>query len=264
MQTYLWRISSPTMKQAKYPILEFDKDRKSITTPLGLIKPKKVPEHCIICFFPDVIKHLHTKGKAKIIASLSLQNPVYEININGKPLAIYLSGVGAPLAVGFMEEAIALGCKKFIALGSAGVLDKNIACHEIVIPHSAIRDEGTSYHYLPPSREVKAHPAGLTAIETVLKKYHCKYTLAKTWTMDAFYRETPAKIKLRKSEGCLTVEMEAAALFAVAQFRKVIFGQILMAADDISGCEWDHRNWFKNTSPREKMFWLAAEACVSL
>ncbi len=69
---------------------------------------------------------------------------------------------------------------------------------------------------------------------------------------------------MRKAEGCLTVEMEAAAFFAVAQFRGVTLGQILYGGDDVSGEEWDTRGWTKNNTIREKMFWLAAEACLRL
>jgi len=69
---------------------------------------------------------------------------------------------------------------------------------------------------------------------------------------------------LRRQEGCLTVEMEAAAFFAVAAFRGVTFGQILYGGDDVSGDTWDSRQWNEHTSVREKLFWLAAEACLEL
>jgi uridine phosphorylase len=134
----------------------------------------------------------------------------------------------------------------------------------LIVPTSAVRDEGTSYHYLPPGREVDASPEAVAAIERVLQDRGRRYLLSKTWTTDAFYRETPAKVQLRKSEGCLTVEMEAAAFFAVAQFRRVPFAQILYGGDDVSGNEWDHRGWHERASVREVLFWLAAEACLLL
>ena len=93
---------------------------------------------------------------------------------------------------------------------------------------------------------------------------HVPYVLGKTWTTDAIFRETPAKVQLRRSEGCLTVEMEAAAFFAVAQFRGVIFAQMLYGGDDVSGAEWDARGWNKRISVRERLFWLAAEACLAI
>ena len=158
---------------------------------------------------------------------------------------------------------IALGSRKFVACGGAGVLDSNIAVGHLVVPSAAIRDEGTSYHYLPPSREVAPHPRALAAIEKTLKRNGIDYIVAKTWTTDAIFRETRARMNARKREGCLTVEMEAAAFFAVAQFRGVQFGQILYGGDDISAEQWDQRNWSRHQI-RERLFTLAAEACLSM
>jgi uridine phosphorylase len=90
------------------------------------------------------------------------------------------------------------------------------------------------------------------------------YVLAKTWTTDAIYRETPGKIAARRDEGCACVEMEAAAFFAVARFRGVRFAQILYAGDDCSGAIWDARQWDARQPVRERLFWLAVEACVEL
>jgi purine-nucleoside phosphorylase len=117
---------------------------------------------------------------------------------------------------------------------------------------------------MPPSREVEAAPSGVTAIERVLREHGRAYTVGKTWTTDAFYRETPDKVELRRSEGCVTVEMEAAAFFAVARFRGVTFAQLLYGGDDVSGSEWDHRQWHRRTTIREDLLWLAAEACLLL
>jgi uridine phosphorylase len=255
------------MHRRKYPILEFDSSPEAIIEPQRVIKPIEITKHCVVCFFQDVITKICRDNKAKIITNLKSEigpNPVYEINVKERRLAIFHPGVGASLAAGFLEEVIALGCKKFITCGGAGVLDKNIVAGHIIVPSIAVRDEGTSYHYLPAAREVKASSEGVAAIEKVLKKHHINYIVSKTWTTDGLYRETPAKIQLRKSEGCLTVEMETAALFAVARFRNVVFAQILYGGDDVSGSGWNPREWYNRASVREKLFWLAAEACLSL
>ena len=159
---------------------------------------------------------------------------------------------------------IAHGCHKFIVCGGCGVLEKEIAVGHLIVVSGAVRDEGTSYHYLPPSREVTANPQGVAALETALKQKGLPYLTGKTWTTDAPYRETSAKVALRKNEGCLTVEMEAASLMAVAEFRKVILGQVLYGGDDLSGEEWSDRDWVERYDIRENLFWLAAEACLSL
>jgi uridine phosphorylase len=191
-------------------------------------------------------------------------HPVYEIDVDGQRVALFHPGVGAPLAAGLLDEVIALGCRKFIACGGAGVLDREIAVGHVVVPTSAVRDEGTSYHYLPPSREVAASVEGTAAIERVLRARNVPYVLGKTWTTDAIFRETAGKVQMRRAEGCLTVEMEAAAFFAVAQFRGVTFAQLLYGGDDVSGDLWDDRGWGTRHTVREKLFWLAAEACLLL
>ena len=134
----------------------------------------------------------------------------------------------------------------------------------VVVPDSAVRDEGTSYHYLPPSREVAPSPAAVAAIITTLQRHNVPYVVGKTWTTDAFYRETAARVARRRAEGCLTVEMEAATLFAVGRFRGVSVGQLLYSGDDLSGAEWNGRQWRDRTPIREQLFRLAAGACLML
>jgi uridine phosphorylase len=250
-----------------YPILEFDAAQEAIIEPRRVIKVLDIPPHCVVCFFQDVINQLKADKRLTLITNLRSEignHPIYELNVDCRRLALYHPGVGAPLAAGLLEEVIALGCSKFIACGGAGVLDREIAVGHIIVPRAAVRDEGTSYHYLPPGREVEATPAAVAAIEQVLLADHAEYLVSKTWTTDAIYRETLAKVQQRRAEGCLAVEMEAAAFFAVAKFRQVTFGQMLYGGDDVSGGEWDSRHWDKKATIREKLFWLAAEACLSL
>jgi uridine phosphorylase len=252
--------------QQPYPILEYDPNPDAVIRPERLIEPIDAPEHGVICFFQEVISGLVSSGRARQVASQrseSGEHPLYELEFDGRRLAAFHPGVGAPLAAGLLEEVISLGVRKFIACGGCGVLDREIAAGHIVIPVSAVRDEGTSYHYLPPAREANASPEGVAAIANVLARHGVPHLLGKTWTTDAFYRETPAKVALRRAEGCHVVEMEAAAFFAVAQFRGVPFAQMLYAGDDVSGADWDHRDWHR-LPVRERLFWLAAEACLQL
>ncbi len=252
-----------------YPILEFDPAREAIIEPGKIIAPlAEMPERCVLCFFGEVIRDLLNAGRLvwlhDCISEMG-KHPVYALEIEGgQRVAVFLSGVGAALAVGLMEELIALGGRKFVACGGAGVLNRDIAVGHVVIPDSAVRDEGTSYHYLPPAREATGDPAANRVIEGVLQRHGISYIVGKTWTTDAFYRETPERVARRRAEGCLTVEMETSAFFALAQFRGVTFGQLLYGGDDVSGDDWDHRDWEKRTSVRERLFWLAVEACLEL
>ena len=253
--------------QRDFPILEFDPDPDALIDPRRVIAPIEVPARCVLCFFQDVITDLGRAGRLRQIACQRSEigdHPVYLLELHGRQVAVFHPGVGAPLAAAMLEELIALGARKFIACGGAGSLDRQVSLGRLIVPHAAVRDEGTSYHYLPASREVAPSPAGVAALEHVLREHGRDYLVAKTWTTDAFYRETPAKIRLRRAEGCLTVEMEAAAFFAVAQFRGVTFAQLLYGGDDLSGHAWDSRKWNDQLSTREQVFWLAAEACLRL
>ncbi len=253
--------------QREFPILEFSNTPEGVLEPSRIVQRIDVPEHAVVCFFQDVITQLtqrHTMHVAKHLRSEIGTHPVYEMEVDGKRLAVFHPGVGAPLAAGLLEEVIALGCRKFVACGSAGVLNGDIAVGHVVVPSSAVRDEGTSYHYMPPSREVEASPEAVTACERVLKAHDVEYIVGKTWTTDAIYRETPDKVRQRKAEGCIVVEMESAAFFAVARFRNVAFGQLLYGGDDVSSEQWDSRQWDSRTTVREKLFWLAAEAVLSM
>lgn len=250
-----------------YPILEFDPTPTAFIEPARIIRPRDVPEHCVICFFGEVIRKVAAEHAARIAVEGRWEDgahPIYEIETGGRRLAFFHPGIGSALSAGLLEEAIAYGCRKFIVIGGCGSLDSQIGLGHLVVLTGAVRDEGASYHYLPPSREVAAHPGSVAALEHVLARREVPYRLGKTWTTDGPYRETPAKIAARRAEGCAVVEMEAAGLMAVAQFRGVPLGQVVYGGDDLSGETWDHRGWQNRGEIRESLFWLAAEACLEL
>ena len=251
----------------EFPILEFDEQANAVIEPKNVIQKISMPQNIVICFFMDVIEKLKTEGKLKLVTSLKSemgQHPIYEMQSGEKSIALFHPGIGAPLCAGMLEEVIALGGEKFIAVGGAGVLDKSISVGHVLVPVSAVRDEGTSYHYLKPSREVQVNPEAVETIRKVLERNKYNYLMVKTWTTDAFYRETTNKVNLRKAEGCLTVEMECSAFIAVAQFRNVVFGQILYGGDDVSCEMWYSRCWKDRTDVREAIFSMAVEACLEL
>ena len=249
------------------PILEHDFTSEAKIEPSRVIKTQDVPEYCVITFFHDVIEKVVAQKQAKVAVANHWEDgphPIYEIEHNGQRLAFFHPGVGAPIAAGLFEEAIAFGCRKFIVCGGCGVLDKELAVGHLIVVNSALRDEGVSYHYLEPGRMVIANPTVVKAVEDTLKERNIPFVTGKTWTTDAPYRETQSAIDSRRAEGCLTVEMESASLMAVAQFRNVILGQILYAGDDLSGEAWDKRGWQSRKEIRESLFWLAADVCLKL
>ncbi len=250
-----------------YPILEFDPASEALIEPSKVNRARDLPERCVICFFRDVVDQVAAEHQARIVVKNQWEDGphhIYEISHHSQRLAFFQPGVGAPIAAGLLEEAIAFGCRKFIVGGGCGVLEKEIAVGHLIVVSGAVRDEGVSYHYLPPGREVTADLAGVQALTKTLDERGVPYRVGKTWTTDAPYRETSAKIARRREEGCLAVEMESAALIAVAQFRHVVLGQALYGGDDLSGAEWDAREWRSRTEIRRSLFWLCADACLSL
>ncbi len=255
------------MLKKEFPILEFDEDKDAFINPNLIHKKIDISENVVLCFFGDAIDKLKKEYTYRIAYTLKFESysyPIYEFDYNGNKISLVHMSVGAPVAAGMMDELNAIGCNKFIACGGCGVLVDNLPVGNLLIPTSAIRDEGTSYHYLKPAREIEANPYAVECIKKTLSKKNINFIEVKTWTTDAFFRETKAKIELRKSEGCISVEMEASAFMATAQFRNVIFGQILYAGDNLGGENWDKREWHTRTDIREAVLKLSLECCLSL
>ena len=193
-----------------------------------------------------------------------LDIPIYEYRTSTKRICITMPFSTAPGAAVTIEELHAMGCDEFIICGGAGSIKKDSKVGEIIIPVSAVRDEGTSYHYLEPSREVESHKETTDFVISALGKMGIPYITGKTWTTDAIYRETPEMIELRIEEGCITVEMETAAFFAVSKYYDIPLAQLLYAGDDVSGEKWDARNWDKQKNVRSNMILTAIKLMEEL
>lgn len=255
------------MIRRNYPILEYDSDRSALIRPENIIKPIDISAHCVLCFFGEAIEtfiHYYPYRIAAYFKAESLNLPLYEIEYNGGKVALIQAAVGAPLAAGQIEELTALGCSRFIACGSCGVLQKELAVGHLIVPTAAVRDEGTSYHYAAPSREIFADEQVIESIVKTLEKHKVPWIKGKTWTTDAFYRETPSKIRQRKKEKCVTVEMETSAYIAAARYNGVKFGQILYAGDNLDGEIWDSRDFTNRTEIRELVLRIALDACLEI
>ena len=248
------------------PLAEFDGNSPALFDPSPAHIRGEVPDRAVVCFFRDVIDEVCGDGRADVVAETTWESGVhrlYRLPVEGGHVGVFHPGVGAPLAAGVLEEMIATGCRTFVACGGAGAVIPGLALGHVVVVDSAVRDEGTSYHYLPASREVAADPAVTAVLSAVLEERDVPHVVGKTWTTDAPYRETRSRIAARRAEGCLTVEMEAAAFFAVARHRSVRFGQYLYAGDDVSGEVWDSRQW-QTSSARRDLFELAVAAVLRL
>lgn len=225
------------MKRREYPILEFDSNKLSKTIPeKNLHSFEPLPDTCIISFFGDAVRKYVTDTNAVECGKLVMESfelPIYKINTYYGQVALFHALGGGPYVAGELEKLIAMGAKNFLVCGGCGVLRGNSICGELYLPTVAVRDEGTSYHYVAPSREISMNANVVRLLRDYLDKNGVSYSIVKTWTTDALYRETEAAIAMRRSEGCDVVEMECASLLAVSQFKAVQLGQILYAGDDL-------------------------------
>lgn len=190
--------------------------------------------------------------------------PIYKINYKGIDIALFVSRVGASACVVSYEEVTSMGLEKLIMFGTCGVLDRNIEDLAIIIPNSAIRDEGTSYHYIKSSREIDINTKYRDDFIKILENRNCSYVEGKVWTIDAPYRETRDKVLKRKEEGAVCVDMECSAMSAVSKFRNKDLFQFFYAADNLDGAKWDMRSLDneEKLSEKEKIIYLALDLAL--
>lgn len=248
------------------PLTEFDPSSHALITPAPPALTEPLPERVVMCFFPEVVTGLVDTHGGRRIGEFSREyggHKIYQLVHGEVPVAVFHPGVGAPLAVQHFETAIAAGGRFFVACGGAGAIQSGLALGHIVVPNAAVRDEGTSFHYAPPGRMIRVDPAMVDTAVATLAEHGIPYATGTTWTTDAPFRETPARVRARRDEGCVTVEMETAAFLAVARFRSVAFVQYLYAGDDLSGEAWDHRGW-TTANVRAQLLQLAIETATKL
>lgn len=221
----------------------------------AVIEPTEKPVHdkgevcetIILSFNGEILKRLIESEdvyQGGYLKSINGHHPWYIYGQGPSKLAVMLAPIGAPMIVGQLEELVARDFKNFIILGSCGVLDRSIEADKIILPSSALRDEGTSYHYAPASDEIAYDETLLLTMEEALNKSGIEHIRTKAWTTDAFYRETPDKVKRRLAAGAQVVDMEASAIMAWSQFRKSKVYQFFYTADyvDHHNRTWDARH----------------------
>jgi len=153
-----------------------------------------------------------------------------------------LRALGAPYATVVVELLLSAGLEELILVGGVGVLSDDVPRGTVILPTEAIRDEGTSYHYVSPRRKVQSSRRLRGKLRAACAKHGVNPVEGKTWTTDAIFRETPAKVRQFREQGAVCVEMEAAACFAVAQHRGIEFGALFHAGDSVARPKWQPRN----------------------
>lgn len=192
--------------------------------------------------------------------------PVYRTEYRGMELALFEAYVGAAGCVGDLEDLFAAGAEKLVLFGTCGVLDRSVRDCGVIIPTAALRDEGTSFHYAPPSDEIEVNPKYREEFIEILNRHNCAYALGKTWTTDAFYRETAEKTARRRAAGCICVDMECSAVAALAQFRGKEVFQFFHGSDCLDGGDWEEYGLSQsaNITGKDKAALLALELAVRI
>lgn len=228
-------------------ILDFDKNPHAVIEPNHDEAPFHFHSRLLYAFVPKenidsfLDKHLHrTIGE---FDSVSFAPKIYEVQVDDEFFTLCQAPLGAPAATQLLDWLISYGVKQVLTIGTAGALN-DLPENEMFLVKRAIRDEGTSFHYMEPGQFVDLDRDFLKQVEKVLSELNLDYDEITTWTTDGFFRETPKKVAQFKQLGAATVEMECTALAACAQFRNVDFAQILFTADTLADMEnYDERDW---------------------
>lgn len=203
------------------------------------------PEAVILCYQPSFFKHIieeHSDGEIEDFPGV--RRGLYSLSkTDGRIGVLGGFGIGGPATASCMEELIAYGTEAFCIVGGCGGLGENAVPHEPVICDRAIRDEGVSHHYLPTEKYISASNTLVTHLEDTLNTAELNYQTGASWTTDAIYRETTPEIEHYCDEGIMTVEMEAATAFAVADYRGKDAAALLCPFDRVMADKWepDHR-----------------------
>jgi uridine phosphorylase len=187
----------------------------------GLVT-ENVPVVCILDPDGDIVRRLRRNGGAEpVVGWPCYHTDLYTFPIVGRTAGIVGCAVGAPFAVLIAEELFAAGCELLISLTSAGQIAPAGPTPYFVIIDRALRDEGTSYHYVPPAEFAAADPSLVEAAAAAASNAGLRVMVGASWSTDAPFRETARAIEAARARGVLAVEMEAAALYALADAKGV-------------------------------------------
>jgi uridine phosphorylase len=245
MTAYDALVSPP----ATYPNYEGKHAEAAMFTPsdfaaylrrVGMLDDYDPPDGIVLCYQRSLLDHVLVAEGLKPSRRQGALHSVRRLpSTNGRIGLVGQFGFGAPAAAAALEELAALGTTKFISIGTAGSLQRDLPVGEVVVCEQAIRDEGVSHHYLPPAKLASASSALTAALKAALREVPVAYRSGTSWTIDTPYRETVAEARHYQAEAVLCVEMEAAALFAVAEFRGVQVAAAFAMSDSLAELVWD-------------------------
>ncbi len=207
----------------------------------GTLGDEQAPAGVIICYQRSLHDHVLRAEGLQVKAPRPGRLPVALPSTGGRVGLLGQFGIGAPAATEVLEELAALGTSAVVSVGTAGSLQRDLEPGDLVLCEAAIRDEGVSHHYLPPARLVPAPEPMTGALGAAMEQAGLTFRTGVSWTIDAPYRETVAEARHYQAEGVLCVEMEAAALFAVAQVRGLQLASAFVISDSLAELVWNTR-----------------------
>jgi uridine phosphorylase len=228
----------------KMPLLNHPLNEPSAFTPQSLMDSVRrargipeggVPPVCILEFDGDITDWLVDRGLARKFPSWPcFHTTMFAIEVENVVCGIIPRTIGGPYAVLIAEQLAACGAELIVGLTSAGRIARGLPLPCLLVITGAIRDEGTSFHYLPAAREVTCPSPQVTApLEEELCETGWSVRRGKVWTTDAPYRETQAQMQQWDNEAVLAVEMQAASLFAFGAARGVAVVSVAMVSNAV-------------------------------
>lgn len=230
-------------ERSDLPILNHPLARASAFTALNLIEDVRrarnapagpVPPACILDFDGDLTDWLVGQHLAvPCPAWACFHTTMFAIDLEGLACGIIARTIGGSFTVLIAEQLLAAGAKLIIGLTSAGRVSPDLPLPCLVVITAAIRDEGTSYHYLPPGREVACPTPVAPLLARELASTGWTVRSGTVWTTDAPYRETAEQLRHWAAEGVLAVEMQAASLFAFGAARHAAVASVAMVSNAV-------------------------------
>jgi len=195
------------------------------------------PEVVILCLYKGVMKNFQLKHRSTRVNGFL--GDLYLLNKKRGKIAVMGNfGIGSPVVASLADELIAWGVQRLVLFSLAGGLQPDLQSGDLVLGDRAVRDEGASYHYLPPAKYVEASPTFVSTISNALTQRGISHKVGGTWSTDAPYRESREEAVQFQGEGIQAVDMESGGLFAVSQARGAEAASVFVIGDSLAAPRW--------------------------
>jgi len=233
---FLMSFPNQPEKHANESILKAD-DIVSYRARLGRMPDLNSPKAALFCLERGMPQRMRWRVPVRKAGSMNAD--LHETKRTKTPVAILTNfGGGAPIVTELAEELVVMGIQKMILVTWGGTLQPDLNPGDIVICNRAIRDDGTSHHYLPSEKYIDADAGLVEKLVMAIRSLDADPTTGTTWTTDAPYRETRAEVQQYQNEGVKVVEMESSGLFTIGQVRNIQTASVVVVMDSLATFEW--------------------------